>query len=323
MSDIKGTVATKGIISGNISTVYGKDGKDGRDGIDGIDGKDYVLTEADKLEIAGMVEIPDTDQTFNPTSENAQSGKAVAETIGLKNVVKDKAVYINDASQYVHPLKIKLTSDEVVDFTGYEAVISGKNLISGSGEKIFTEKFNGYLSRISALQFRDKTITMQVTADFTNTIEEDTANVGCRLAFLNENGDIISQGFSPNVKKSTEGKTATITEKVPQNAHKIGFAVSAFFNSTADPQPNSTIRLYDIMAEIGNKATEFQPYVHPLMRQASANGVVEGATSLPECMVITTNPQNESIEITCEYNADTKKYIDNKFAELQAMVLEA
>lgn len=35
----------------------GKDGKDGQDGAPGADGKDYVLTEADKQEIAGMVEV--------------------------------------------------------------------------------------------------------------------------------------------------------------------------------------------------------------------------------------------------------------------------
>jgi hypothetical protein len=36
----------------------GVDGKDGKDGAPGADGKDYVLTEADKQEIAGMVEVP-------------------------------------------------------------------------------------------------------------------------------------------------------------------------------------------------------------------------------------------------------------------------
>ena len=35
----------------------GKDGKDGQDGAPGADGKDYVLTEADKQEIADMVEV--------------------------------------------------------------------------------------------------------------------------------------------------------------------------------------------------------------------------------------------------------------------------
>lgn len=35
----------------------GKDGQDGAPGKDGVDGKDYVLTDADKQEIAGMVEV--------------------------------------------------------------------------------------------------------------------------------------------------------------------------------------------------------------------------------------------------------------------------
>lgn len=34
------------------------DGAPGKDGIDGKDGKDYVLTDADKQEIAGMIEVP-------------------------------------------------------------------------------------------------------------------------------------------------------------------------------------------------------------------------------------------------------------------------
>jgi hypothetical protein len=39
----------------------GQDGKDGQDGAPGADGKDYVLTEADKQEIASMVEVTGGD----------------------------------------------------------------------------------------------------------------------------------------------------------------------------------------------------------------------------------------------------------------------
>lgn len=38
-----------------ILAIRGEDGKDGINGKDGADGKDYVLTEADKQEIAAMV----------------------------------------------------------------------------------------------------------------------------------------------------------------------------------------------------------------------------------------------------------------------------
>ena len=39
----------------------GQAGQDGAPGKDGVDGKDYVLTEADKAEIAGMVDVDLTD----------------------------------------------------------------------------------------------------------------------------------------------------------------------------------------------------------------------------------------------------------------------
>lgn len=37
----------------------GKDGTDGKDGKDGKDGNDYILTESDKEEIAGMIPVPE------------------------------------------------------------------------------------------------------------------------------------------------------------------------------------------------------------------------------------------------------------------------
>lgn len=45
------------------------DGKDGVDGAPGKDGKDYVLTEADKEEIAGMVPGADVDLSDYYTKE--------------------------------------------------------------------------------------------------------------------------------------------------------------------------------------------------------------------------------------------------------------
>jgi hypothetical protein len=45
------------------------DGQDGAPGKDGVDGKDYVLTDADKAEIAGMIDIGDVDLTDYYTKE--------------------------------------------------------------------------------------------------------------------------------------------------------------------------------------------------------------------------------------------------------------
>lgn len=51
--------------------------------IKGDKGDAYILTEADKEEISNMAK-PDIDQTYSPESENAQSGKAVAEAVSSK-----------------------------------------------------------------------------------------------------------------------------------------------------------------------------------------------------------------------------------------------
>lgn len=65
-----------------VDGANGKDGNDGEDGYtpvkgvdyfdgkDGVDGKDYVLTEADKQEIAAMVEVPSPEQ---PSGEQIPS----------------------------------------------------------------------------------------------------------------------------------------------------------------------------------------------------------------------------------------------------------
>ena len=65
----------------------GQDGKDGKDGKDGEDGHDYVLTTADKAEIAGMIDAP-------VTSVNGQTG---AVSISIPTVPTNVSSFNNDA----------------------------------------------------------------------------------------------------------------------------------------------------------------------------------------------------------------------------------
>lgn len=55
--------ATEAYVDAAIETIELTPGPAGKDGKDGVDGKDYVLTEADKEEIAGMVPGADVDLT--------------------------------------------------------------------------------------------------------------------------------------------------------------------------------------------------------------------------------------------------------------------
>lgn len=70
--------------------------------------------------------------------------------------------------------------------------------------------------------------------------------------------------------------------------------------------------------ELGNRATEYEDYVNPQISEVNADGTVTGLTSLSPSMTIMSN--NADITLECEYNADTKLYIDNKLAEIKSLI---
>ena len=74
----------------------------------------------------------------------------------------------------------------------------------------------------------------------------------------------------------------------------------------------------DFQVEYGTQATEYEKYIcEP--HKINPDGTVEGVTSIyPTTTLI---PDTEGIVLDVEYYADTKKYIDNIKAELQALVL--
>ena len=74
-----------------------------------------------------------------------------------------------------------------------------------------------------------------------------------------------------------------------------------------------------IQFEIGNAASEYQRYTEPQIVTANADGTVTGIISISPITTICSDTDNVNINMT--YKADTKLYIDGKFAELQALVL--
>ena len=72
----------------------------------------------------------------------------------------------------------------------------------------------------------------------------------------------------------------------------------------------------DIQLELGNKATEYEPYTEPQTAIANTDGTVEGFTSLSPNMTLVSD--TEGVVINLEYNVDTKMYIDNELAKIKA-----
>ena len=75
----KGDTGAQGIQG--IQGEPGKDGQDGAPGKDGADGKDYVLTEADKQEIAGMVEVSGEDVDLSNYYTKEETTAAINEAL--------------------------------------------------------------------------------------------------------------------------------------------------------------------------------------------------------------------------------------------------
>lgn len=74
-----------------------------------------------------------------------------------------------------------------------------------------------------------------------------------------------------------------------------------------------------LQLEIGSSATEFEPY-NGAEYTPAADGAVSGVTSLSPYMTILTDTDGAIVE--CEYNIDTKTYIDNKIAEMMKGLME-
>ncbi len=80
---------------------------------------------------------------------------------------------------------------------------------------------------------------------------------------------------------------------------------------------NDTSAFEWLQTEVGTVATEYEPYKQPQTATANADGTVEGLTSISPNMTLFAD---NGLIIECDYNTDTKTYIDNKFAELKAMI---
>lgn len=86
LASLKGTDGKDG--------VNGIDGKNGVDGRDGADGKDYVLTEADKAEIAAMVTVSKPTQTVSFLETATKTDGAYARWSTSSGMVKESAATV-------------------------------------------------------------------------------------------------------------------------------------------------------------------------------------------------------------------------------------
>lgn len=77
----------------------------------------------------------------------------------------------------------------------------------------------------------------------------------------------------------------------------------------------------NIQLEPGTIKTDFEPHNKLTTHSINADGTVEGVTSIYPTTVITSD--TEGVVFDVGYNVDSKKYIDAKFAELAALIVNS
>ncbi len=100
---------------------------------------------------------------------------------------------------------------------------------------------------------------------------------------------------------------------------QLGFAFGVDASSYSG-NAEGNIEYSNIQLETGSTATEYVPYAGTQTVTANPDGTVEGLTSVAPNMTLLSDTPGVIMDVT--YNADTKTYIDQKIASLQALLLE-
>lgn len=270
-----------------LPCLKGEDGKDGTDGYTPQKGVDYFTAE----DIAGL-NIPSVDQTYSPNSENAQSGKAVAEAVAieqkrsdntfanaLKSTKSDTAMLLDDISPVTHEMSVKISSDTVTDLTAVKVTRCGKNLLYN--DTIISESTNPVYKKIWSGNLPAPFVFSEDLSQFTPT--EGLASAS-----------------------TFRFKLADGTEKVIGKDYKYLLVRTGILKEIYFVNNSQGIGTIKCQLEIGTVKTDYEPYVEPTYYTPNADGIVNGVTSLyPNTTLMT---DTEGVTITCEYNKDINTF---------------
>ena len=272
-----------------IQGVKGEKGDKGDTGPQGIQGEKGE--KGDKGD-TGEVSLDYANNTFAPA---------------IKNTVSGETVLINDIASVEHGVGIKVRSKNLFN-------------VSVSGNSYYDASINGLKKTSKGRIFYTPNILLKDWADvkagetYVMTATHSHPDDGGKFVWLN--GSARSWYW---------GNTITLTQADLDNS--INFYKCS---GDANPVANEEVTITNIQIEKGKVATAYTPYmedfttvkvnVDDIEYTPSPDGTIYGVKSAYPSMSISTDTAGAIIQ--AEYNADTKKYIDNKFAELQALVLE-
>ena len=266
-----------------------------------------------------------TDRAYSPTSENAQSGKAVAEALkaertyannsfsgALYGSASGEAVRLTDVSPIEHEIKIKLTAESNhSDFSGVTLKRYGKNLLP-------------YPYKNTNIDYTFNGINYKVKSDGT-VVLNGTAN---EQSYFILAGLVLNKGvyYLSGCPSGGEGSTYSIYFQYDNFSYykaDYGSGVKIDINEKKNCAVAITIGkntavsnlIFKPMLEVGSKLTDFEERRTAVAYTPAVDGTVTGVTSISPDMTFLSD--TDGVIINAEYNKDLNK----AFAELQQAIL--
>lgn len=262
------------------------------------------------------------DRAYSPTSENAQSGKAVAEALkaertytnnsfsgALRGSASGEAVRLTDVSPIEHEIKIKLTAESNhSDFSGVTLKRYGKNLLP-------------YPYKNTNIDYTFNGINYKVKSDGT-VVLNGTAN---EQSYFILAGLVLNKGvyYLSGCPSGGQGSTYSIYFQYDNFSYykaDYGSGVKIDINEKKNCAvainigKNTTVSnlIFKPMLEVGSKLTDFEERRTAVAYTPAVDGTVTGVTSISPDMTFLSD--TDGIIINAEYNKDLNKAISELYA---------
>lgn len=263
-----------------------------------------------------------TDRAYSPTSENAQSGKAVAEALkaertyannsfsgALYGSASGEAVRLTDVSPIEHEIKIKLTAESNhSDFSSVTLKRYGKNLLP-------------YPYKNTNIDYTFNGINYKVKSDGT-VVLNGTAN---EQSYFILAGLVLNKGvyYLSGCPSGGQGSTYSIYFQYDNFSYykaDYGSGVKIDINEKKNCAVAITIGkntavsnlIFKPMLEVGSKLTDFEERRTAVAYTPAVDGTVTGVTSISPDMTFLSD--TDGIIINAEYNKDLNKAISELYA---------
>ena len=213
----------------------------------------------------------------------------------------------------------------ITDFTDVEVTRCGKNLFNSSNNKykgasVVKENENG---RITVSQ-NNKSIWVSANFPLPNSLVGKTVTIsakvstsgenfgGLRIMWVATNGGATGNHIISRCDVSGTNQDVSVSGVIPPRPAEEYNQLCLLLYSNTEATLNSgveyTTTYSNIQIEVGNTATEYEPY-NEQTANSNADGTVEGLTSISPNMTLYAD--NNGAIINCQYYRDIDRYIDN------------